>query len=68
MACREAWEKRYPGWCWRDTDIAEWLAEEQDDETADDIARRDQHRRQAEIDQRQAETNQKRRAEARNTA
>lgn len=50
MACREAWEKRYPGWPWRDTDIVEWRAEEQDDETPDETASRDRHRQQAEID------------------
>jgi hypothetical protein len=26
MACREAWEKRYPGWQWRDPDITEWAS------------------------------------------
>jgi hypothetical protein len=55
LACREAWEKRYPGWCWRDTDIAEWRAEEQDDETADQVARRIGHRQQAEIDRAEIE-------------
>ena len=29
--CRATWEKRYPGWPWRDTEIAEWRAEEADD-------------------------------------
>ena len=28
--CREAWEKRYAGWRWRDTNIKEWRAEEED--------------------------------------
>jgi hypothetical protein len=29
--CRAAWEKRYPGWQWRDNEITEWRAEEADD-------------------------------------
>jgi hypothetical protein len=32
--CRAAWEKRYPGWQWRDTEITEWRAEEADDVVA----------------------------------
>lgn len=37
--CRLEWEKRFPGWLWRDTDITEWRPEEADDpvsEAADD--------------------------------
>ena len=30
--CRTEWEKRYPGWKWRNPDLAEWQAE------ADDLA------------------------------
>lgn len=29
--CREAWLKRFPDWPWRDPEITEWRAEEQDD-------------------------------------
>jgi hypothetical protein len=29
--CRAAWEKRYPNWKWRNTEITEWQAEEADD-------------------------------------
>ena len=29
--CRAAWEKRYPGWTWRDPAITKWRAEEADD-------------------------------------
>jgi Bifunctional DNA primase/polymerase, N-terminal len=32
--CRATWEKRYPGWKWRDTEITEWRAEEADDVAA----------------------------------
>jgi hypothetical protein len=28
VECREAWEKRYPGWKWRDAAITEWQPEE----------------------------------------
>jgi hypothetical protein len=40
--CRATWEKRFPGWQWRDTEITEWRAEEADDvvaadETAHDV-------------------------------
>jgi hypothetical protein len=31
LDCREAWEKLYPGWQWRDAEITEWRAEESDD-------------------------------------
>jgi hypothetical protein len=31
LECRAKWEVRYPGWKWRDTEIAEWQAEEADD-------------------------------------
>jgi hypothetical protein len=30
--CRAKWEQRYPGWQWRDPNIAEWRAEEDDKE------------------------------------
>lgn len=29
--CRADWEKRFPDWPWRDPEITEWRAEEQDD-------------------------------------
>lgn len=29
--CRKEWVKRYPGWVWRDPEIAAWRAEETDD-------------------------------------
>jgi hypothetical protein len=41
--CRAAWEKRYPGWKWRDAEITEWRPEDADDvecsmpEDADDV-------------------------------
>ena len=31
LKCRAAWEKRYPGWKWRNPEIAEWQPEESDD-------------------------------------
>jgi hypothetical protein len=31
LQCRAAWEKRYPGWQWRDTEIVGWRAEDEDD-------------------------------------
>jgi hypothetical protein len=31
LECRAAWEKRYPKWKWRNTEIAAWQAEESDD-------------------------------------
>jgi hypothetical protein len=31
LDCRAAWVKRYAGWQWRDTEIKEWRAEEEDD-------------------------------------
>jgi hypothetical protein len=34
-ACRATWEKRFPGWQWRDNEITEWRAEEADDVVAD---------------------------------
>jgi Family of unknown function (DUF5906)/Primase C terminal 2 (PriCT-2)/Bifunctional DNA primase/polymerase, N-terminal len=30
--CRAKWEKRFPGWPWRDPDIKEWRLEDQDDD------------------------------------
>jgi hypothetical protein len=32
--CRAEWEKRFPDWKWRDAEIAEWRAEEADDDVA----------------------------------
>ena len=29
--CRAEWEKRYPGWKWRDAEITEWRPEDADD-------------------------------------
>ena len=33
--CRATWEKKYPGWQWRDNEITEWRAEEADDAAAE---------------------------------
>jgi Bifunctional DNA primase/polymerase, N-terminal len=30
--CRQEWEKRYPGWKWRDSEVMEWRPEEADDD------------------------------------
>jgi uncharacterized protein DUF5906/DNA primase RepB-like protein len=35
LECRAEWEKRYPGWKWRDAEITEWRAEEADDVDSD---------------------------------
>jgi hypothetical protein len=35
LQCRAAWEKRYPGWQWRDGEIDGWRAEDEDDADAD---------------------------------
>ena len=34
--CRAAWVKRYPNWVWRNPKIANWTAEESEEEEADD--------------------------------
>jgi hypothetical protein len=31
LECRTAWEKRYPSYKWRDTEITEWRAEDEAD-------------------------------------
>ncbi len=31
LQCRAEWEKRYPGWKWRDAEITEWRPEDEDD-------------------------------------
>ena len=35
--CREAWEKRYPGWKWRNPDLTEWQPEGDDFEDFADL-------------------------------
>ena len=33
--CRRDWERRFPGWPWRDPELNEWQAEEVDDDDDD---------------------------------
>jgi len=35
LECRKAWEARFRGWKWRNANITEWQAEEQDDNDDD---------------------------------
>jgi hypothetical protein len=36
LECRKAWEERFPGWKWRNANITEWQAEEQDENDDDE--------------------------------
>jgi hypothetical protein len=39
LELRKKWEERFPGWEWRNPDITEWQAEEQDDNDDEDDER-----------------------------